>query len=672
MGRKKSKGGSAARKKAINGRLVALYHQDLEEARKVVLDAVPDDIRECINEFVRLMPDKRKRDCKFFEGLRFFSEAQLHMILIVAGRILMSEPNVLKLDIPKPALQPSGRVSPKSPRLVLIGDQHGTWNVLDTVLNENPAIEENVYVFNGDYVDRGSFGLEIFIYLLYLKIKYPKNIYMLRGNHEITETTNVYQFLAEIELKYDTSSQPIFSMCAWVFRALPLAAVIDSAVFVVHGGLGRPKFSIEKLNQLNRFRDPTPSPIRADCSRAGPSSALDDLDGMLNSQPDEAKAPPGVQDMAEESDDDDYDPAPPVPETEPSASESDLSDPEFMPDPTDEELLLDVLWSDPDHAGDLEPYTNAMGWFYNVYRNVGIVFNEEYVTRFLEQEGLKMVIRSHSYEEQGYKRYFGGKCHTIFSVPNYIPDESSTGAYITFTGSYDKMRINKIRFHPMMDLTDEASCIPMGVTIQGHTVMQSWPLVGTAPGNDVKSVRVIPHDCDMTAFLEAVYLIEKAPKVTFRDGVTVLKRLNGLRSEPRETLFVRLPQAVEADQKALMAATLPFDEVYAMIPDDPVDPDTQAAAPAMVTMSELQEMLERDGNGLEIDMTGLSADDLVPIGPDGQVTLSIGPDGRAVPAVFRDVSASPSPSPEAESTTEAGPVMRKAKKATGQKVALEE
>ena len=90
------------------------------------------------------------------------------------------------------------------------------------------------FVFNGDFVDRGEYGVEVMCLLLALVLAGPGNVALNRGNHEDLELVQVYGFRDECVEKYDDE---IFDQFIQVFRHLPLFTMLDREVFIVHGGL---------------------------------------------------------------------------------------------------------------------------------------------------------------------------------------------------------------------------------------------------------------------------------------------------------------------------------------------------------------------------------------------------------------------------------------------------
>jgi hypothetical protein len=67
--------------------------------------------------------------------------------------------------------------------LVVVGDIHGQFFDLVNIFEKFGNPSQVHYLFLGDYVDRGKFCIEVMTLILALKVNYPDNIHLLRGNH---------------------------------------------------------------------------------------------------------------------------------------------------------------------------------------------------------------------------------------------------------------------------------------------------------------------------------------------------------------------------------------------------------------------------------------------------------------------------------------------------------
>ncbi|XP_024027916.1 serine/threonine-protein phosphatase 7 isoform X1 [Morus notabilis] len=180
-------------------------------------------------------------------------------LINAASSTLSKEPNCVEVDC-------HGEAS----RVVLVGDIHGQFHDLLNLFDLAGLPSENqFYVFNGDYVDRGAWGLEVFLVLLAWKVLMPGRVYLLRGNHETAFCTTVYGFEQEVKTKYGDLGETVYKKCLECFKELPLASIISSCVYTTHGGLFRSMQvgplrrskrkrvlelgSLEDLSKVNRF-----------------------------------------------------------------------------------------------------------------------------------------------------------------------------------------------------------------------------------------------------------------------------------------------------------------------------------------------------------------------------------------------------------------------------------
>lgn len=112
---------------------------------------------------------------------------------------------------------------------------------------------ETNYLFLGDFVDRGYYSVETFLLLLALKVRYPNRIFLVRGNHESRQITQVYGFYEECIKKYGNTE--VWNYCTDVFDCISLSAVINNEIFCVHGGLSKGIDTLDEIDELHRFQE---------------------------------------------------------------------------------------------------------------------------------------------------------------------------------------------------------------------------------------------------------------------------------------------------------------------------------------------------------------------------------------------------------------------------------
>ncbi|KAL1347812.1 hypothetical protein HN51_023838 [Arachis hypogaea] len=276
-------------------------------------------------DFVKKMMDD-------FKNQKCLHKRYAFQIVLQTREMLKALPSLVDINVP------DGK------HFTVCGDVHGQYYDLLNIfeLNGLPS-EENPYLFNGDFVDRGSFSVEVILTLFAFKCMCPSGMYLARGNHESKNMNKIYGFEGEVRSKLNETFVELFSE---VFCCLPLAHLINEKIFIVHGGL----FSVDGVKL---------SDIRA-------------IDRFC--------------------------------------------------EPPEEGLMCELLWSDPQPLPGRGPSK----------RGVGLSFGADVTKRFLQDNNLDLVVRSHEVKDEGYEIDHDGKLITVFSAPNYCDQMGNKGAFIKF------------------------------------------------------------------------------------------------------------------------------------------------------------------------------------------------------------------------------------------------
>ena len=161
-------------------------------------------------------------------------KSQVMKIIQCGTAVLREEPNLVR--IPEP--------------VVVVGDINGQYYDLVHMLNKAGDPEKINYLFLGDYVDRGIFGLECMLLLISIKLNYPKGFILLRGNHESRNMTESFTFREEVISRFDNE---VYEAFMDLFDALPISCLVDDKYLAMHGGISPELDNIDQINEVQRF-----------------------------------------------------------------------------------------------------------------------------------------------------------------------------------------------------------------------------------------------------------------------------------------------------------------------------------------------------------------------------------------------------------------------------------
>lgn len=170
-------------------------------------------------------------------GGRIQSTREVYKMCDTIVHLLLEEANVVGVSAP----------------VTVCGDIHGQFFDILNLFHEAGRPPGTCFVFLGDFVDRGADGVEVVQLLLCYKLRYPKQITLLRGNHECRQITRAYGFYDECLVKYGSVS--IWRRFCDVFDTFSLAAIIDRTLFCVHGGLSPWILTVPQAQSLDRVAE---------------------------------------------------------------------------------------------------------------------------------------------------------------------------------------------------------------------------------------------------------------------------------------------------------------------------------------------------------------------------------------------------------------------------------
>lgn len=139
--------------------------------------------------------------------------------------------------------------------LLAASDLHGDLESLVDIMKASDFLRkmnENkraFLVFLGDYGDRGPFSAEVYYTVGKLKLLFPRQVVLMRGNHEGPEDLkpDPYDLPTQFSRRFGSEWESVHSEVREMFNHLYSAVAIERQCLIIHGGIPQKADSLEDL-----------------------------------------------------------------------------------------------------------------------------------------------------------------------------------------------------------------------------------------------------------------------------------------------------------------------------------------------------------------------------------------------------------------------------------------
>lgn len=145
-------------------------------------------------------------------------------------------------------------LEPKGEALV-VGDLHGDLESLFYILKKSDFInnlassKEAILIFLGDYGDRGPNSAEVYYTIMKLKLSFPDQIILLRGNHEgpVDLHFTPHDLPLQFQIRFEEDWKQAYYRIRELFACFYNAVLVKKRFLMVHGGLSPNIKSVEDI-----------------------------------------------------------------------------------------------------------------------------------------------------------------------------------------------------------------------------------------------------------------------------------------------------------------------------------------------------------------------------------------------------------------------------------------